>query len=73
MDQIARADSFGWTALATLLEGAFMAGFIAVLAAGLLALGRFWPWLGRRLGFPAGIRETTAVLSAQVDRSLRSG
>lgn len=49
VDQLPRLDSFGWTALTTLVDGALFLVVIAALAVAVLLWWRFGPELRRRL------------------------
>jgi hypothetical protein len=49
MDQLPRLDSFGWTALTTLVDGALFLVVIAALAGAVLLWWRFGPELRRKL------------------------
>lgn len=44
-------DSFAWTALTTLLQGALLTGLLLLMAAAVLAWWRLWDWLRCKLRF----------------------
>jgi hypothetical protein len=51
VDSLPRLDSFGWTALTTLVDGALFLGVIAALAGAVLLWWRYWPGLRAKLKF----------------------
>ncbi len=48
---VGRLDSFGWTALTALVQGALISGLVVALAAAVFVWWRVWAWLKPQLNF----------------------